>query len=75
MTFMSHGRMSKTGIESARNMHESMWYAVVRPNGRTSRKVFKSNLRAAEHACKVYGKTWPKLHSEGFTVRCFYYRH
>jgi hypothetical protein len=46
------------------------WFAVVDENGETvTNRLWGSSMRAAEWACGKFGKTWPELHSIGFTVR------
>ena len=45
------------------------WYAVERPSGRQSRRIFKSQFRAAEHVMRAADcDWWPELAKRGVRV-------
>jgi hypothetical protein len=43
----------RNGIED-----KGEWFAVLRPNGRLSGRMFRCPYRAAEHAMRGYGVAW-----------------
>jgi hypothetical protein len=49
--------------------HKGEWFAVRRPDGRLSRRMFRCPLRAAEHAMRGYGVAWwPELVRRGIRI-------
>jgi hypothetical protein len=54
----------RNGIED-----KGEWFAVQRPNGRLSGRMFRCPLRAAEHAMRAYGYAWwPELVRRGIRI-------
>ena len=60
------GRHTVKGIPRQRR---GQWYVVERPDGRRSRRLFRSAYRAAEHVMRAAGVDWwPKLAQRGVRV-------
>ena len=58
--------MNSEGIEM-----RGKWFAVQRPDGRLSSRIFGSSFRAAEHAINAYCVPhWTLLRDRGFRVVC-----
>jgi hypothetical protein len=54
----------RNGIE-----HWGDWFAVLRPGGRLSGRMFGCPYRAAEHAMRCYGVAWwPELVKRGIRI-------
>jgi hypothetical protein len=49
--------------------HKGEWFAVRRPDGRLSGRMFRCPYRAAEHAMRGYGVAWwPELVGRGICI-------
>lgn len=58
--------MNSEGIET-----RGRWFAVRRPSGRLSTRIFGSAFRAADHAMTAYRVPhWSLLRDRGFRVVC-----
>jgi NAD(P)-dependent dehydrogenase (short-subunit alcohol dehydrogenase family) len=54
----------RNGIE-----HKGQWFAVLRPDGRLSGRMFRCPYRAAEHAMRGFGVAlWPELVKRGIRI-------